>query len=779
MGAVQGASNIPGGIHFKTATAQADVTAITDTIFRIRATAASQFSTLPSWAVIAHPATPQVTRSETPDYYELRTTSLTVRISKSAFAVTVLDSTGHVLSQDASGFAPSFHGQEFRVWKTMPGDENYFGLGDKPTSIDHRNQAFTMWNTDAFGWQESTDPLYKSIPFFMAMRGNTAYGIFLDNTWRTNFDFGKESRDRYSFGSDGGDLDYYFIYGPSPKQVVEDYALLTGKPPLPPLWSLGYQQCRYSYYPESRVREIANTFRAKKIPADVIYLDIDYQQGYAPFTINRQYFPHFEQMISDLGKQGFSVIAITDLHLKKQPGYKPYDEGLAGDDFVKNPDGSIYVGKVWPGDSVFPDFTLTRVRDWWGTLYKDFVAMGIKGFWNDMNEPAVFTYPDKTMPLDTRHRMDDGSTLDHRAIHNVYGMENSRATYDGLLKLKPNERPNVLTRATYAGGQRYAASWTGDNSSTWNHLRMTMPSLLNLGISGFPMVGNDVGGFNGSPTPDLLTRWIELGTFTPIFRNHTMKGSFDQEPWVHGPVQEAIRKRYIEERYRLMPYIYTSVEETSRTGLPLMRPLFMEFPADRSIRTNGDEFMFGPDLLVAPKTLETLDDYDVTLPTGDWFDFWSGAKVTGNQVHEHPQLDVLPVFVRAGSILPMQNVVQNTQEIPQGPLQIRIYPGSACRGSLYMDDGHTFNFKHGQFLRIGFTCQTSPDGVSIIAGKQEGDFTPWFKQVEYSIFGVDHRPSAVTLNGVAQSGWSYDSTTAKLTLLAPYKAESSSIHIVP
>src|SRR3989442_1545840 len=520
----------------------------------------------------------------------------------------------------------AWEGGEVRVWKSMPADEYYYGLGDKAGPMNRRNQAFTMWNTDAFGWQEATDPLYKSIPFFLALRGGVAHGVFFDNTYRSSFDFGKESEAFYSFGAEGGELNYYFFYGPRPKQVLEEFTALTGRAPLPPLWALGYQQCRYSYYPESRVREVARTFREKRIPADVIYLDIDYQDGNRPFTIDRKVFPNFEGMIRDLGAQGFKVVAITDLHIKKEPGYAPYDSGIAGDHFVKNPDGSLYVGVVWPGESVFPEFTRKQSREWWGALYKDFASMGIGGFWNDMYEPAIFQRADKTMPLDTRHRLHGGITLDHRAIHNVYGMQNVRATYEGLLQLRPNERPFVLTRAAYAGTQRYAASWTGDNTSSWNHLRLSVPNLLSLGISGYAFVGDDIGGYDRSPPADLLTRWIELGAFNPIYRNHTAKGTADQEPWVHGPEHEAIRRRYIELRYQLMPYIYGSMEETTRTGIPLMRPIFVEYPEAKEFYGEEREFLFGRDLLVAPQVVEMLDAYEVKLPPGHWYRSLAGTK---------------------------------------------------------------------------------------------------------------------------------------------------------
>ena len=355
--------------------------------------------------------------------------------------------------------------------------------------------------------------------------------------------------------------------------MIESYTALTGRTPLPPLFTLGYQQCRWSYPTEARVREVTSEFRKRNIPADVIYLDIDYQEKWRPFTINRQSFPHFEQMIKDLADSGWKTVLITDLHIAAVPGYKPFDEGEKNGYFVKKPDGSTFIGPVWPGPAAFPDFTRSEVRKWWGTLYKDFVDMGVRGFWNDMNEPSVFERADKTMPLEIVSSV-EGRKTDEREIHNVFGSENVHATYEGLLTLRPDLRPFVLTRAAYAGAQRYAATWTGDNQATWNHFRLSLPTVTGLGVSGYAFVGVDVGGFQGSPTPELLTRWTALGTFLPIDRNHAAKGTRDREPWVDGPEHEAIRKKFIEERYRLLPYIYASMEETSRTGVPLMRPMF-------------------------------------------------------------------------------------------------------------------------------------------------------------------------------------------------------------
>jgi len=768
------------GVELTAGTTKVRLTAFRNGIFRVRLAPNGSFAKDYSWAVVEspEPSSPQIEENDK----ELRVIAgnIVATVQKSPLLINFSDKSGNVLLADEPSLPMAWNGSFVHVWKKMPADEKYYGLGDKAGPMNRRNRSFTKWNTDAYGWQESSDPLYKSIPFFIGLRKGTAYGVFFDNTYRSTFDFGKESADYFSFGAEGGELNYYFIAGPEPKKVVEEYTALTGRAPLPPLWTLGYQQCRYSYYPESRAREIVKTLRDKKIPADTIYLDIDYQQGYAPFTINREYFPNFEKMIADFRAQGFHTILITDLHIKKDPdhGYVPYDSGMKNDVFLKNPDGSVYVGTVWPGESVFPDFTLSRVRAWWGGLYKDFVAMGAAGFWNDMNEPAIFLRDDKTMPLDTVHRLDDGSKLNHRAIHNVYGMLNGRATYEGLLKLQPGERPFVLTRAAFSGAQRYAATWTGDNSSTWNHLAMSTPMLMSMGISGMPLVGDDIGGFAGSPTADLLTRWFEVGALNPIYRDHTAKGTADQEPWVHGPEHEAIRRKYIELRYRLMPYLYTAIEEATRTGVPLMRPIFLEYPQAADFYDDNRDFLFGRDLFVAPITTEMVDAEDVSLPPGEWYDFWTGAKhASQEKLQLHPKLDEMPLYVRAGAIVPTQSVVQNTGEVPNGPLQLLVYPGEDCRGSLYQDDGHSFAYQKGELLRINYSCAVSSASLTITSSTEKTGYKPWWNSTAMTIYGVATAPKEVRIGDRENHNWQFDAQTHTVTLTIPDAIKNWSVHL--
>jgi len=767
--------DLPNGIEVQSGKAIIQVIALRDDVIRVRIARDGVLPEDASWAVLssARQQYVSVTSENTNSAVGFRTKRLRVHIERATLRLVVTDLDGNILQEDAVGWPVEFHGNSFRIYKQMPADEHYFGLGDKVGPLDRRDQAFTLWNTDAYNFQESTDPIYKSIPFFMTMRAGRTLGVLLDNTWRSSFDFGKQMNGVYSFGSEDGALDYYVLYGPDPKQVLQSYAWLTGPPPLPPLWTLGFQQSRYSYGTEAELREVAEKLRADRIPADSLYLDIDYQKNNRPFTVDPEKFPNFVGMLADLKKENFHVVAITDLHVAALPnaGYAPYDTGIAGDHFVKNPDGSVFVGTVWPGPSVFPDFTRQSTRQWWGNLYKEFVSDGVAGFWNDMNEPAVFNVPSKTMPDDVQHRIDEPGfkrrTADHREIHNLYGMQNSRATYEGLLKISPEERPFVLTRATYAGGQRYAATWTGDNSATWNHLRLTTPMLENLGLSGFGMSGADVAGFIGTPPAELLTKWTEIATFQPIDRNHSEKGTPHREPWVDGPEQEAIRRRYIEERYKLMPYLYSAVEEMSRTGLPVLRPLFVEFPEANADKhpldlDAGNEFLFGANLLVAPPPFaEKLDTYSVKFPPLGWYDYWTGERISGGdknaasaapmQVLVHPRLDSLPVYVREGSILPMQALTQSTNELPSGPLVLRVYPGRDCKGSLYQDDGKTMAYKHGEFLRMQFSCEAAAGAVKIHIGAHEGTYHSWWSELRVEVYGQTSN-ATYTMSGKAERG---------------------------
>ena len=754
---------LQGGVEIRAGVAITRLTALRDDIIRVQVTAPGVPDREGSWAVLPQSRAAQVTVVGADDEAGVGfdTGRMKVRVARATSALTIYDSDGATILADASSGGVEIRPSGFTLAKAAPADAHYFGLGDKAAPLDRRGRTFTLWNSDTYGFQEGGDPLYKAIPFFIGFGGGRAFGVLLDNTFRSVFDFAQSDPGAIRLGAAGGPIDYYVIAGPTPKAVVSAYAWLTGPAPLPPLWAFGFQQCRYSYMSEAEVRAVARRLRDERIPCDVIWLDIDFQDRNRPFSVNTRTFPHLAEMIADLGADGFKIVPITDLHIARTPRddtYAPYVSGLAGDHFVRAANGSVFSGQVWPGPCVFPDFTRADTRAWWGELYRTFCDMGAAGFWNDMNEPALFKTPTKTMPLDVVHHLEEPGLApritDQREIHNVYGMLNSRATYEGLLAIQPDKRPFVMTRASYAGGHRYAVTWTGDNSSTWNHLRLSTPMLLSLGLGGFVFAGDDLGGFDGSPSADLLTAWLMLGMFNPIARDHTAKGTLPQEPWVHGPEHTAIRRRYIEERYRLLPYNYTLAEEASRTGVPMMRPMFMEFP-DAAAGEPLDlaapgQFMWGSDLLVAPAPFgEQPASYDVTFPPGGWYDYWTGAKVgesSGKSLLKRkitPNRSILPVYARAGSIIPRQPLVQNSAERPEGPLQLDIYLGPDCHGTVYQDAGDGFGYRAGDYYRATYRCRTTRDGVVISRDPVEGAFRPWWTQITVVVH--DQRKAASSL----------------------------------
>lgn len=757
---------------------------LSDDIIRVHFTRGKSFEPDDSYAVVnrdfgAVKASVKIGADTT----SLQTATLRVIIGQNPLRISFTDRNGTLLDADDPARGMEFDGAGFTVRKRLDDDEHMYGFGEKNGRLDKRGwnlggYNYAMWNTDTYTHDSSTDPLYVSVPFFIVMRRGKAHGIFLDNTWRSFFDVGHDYPGLLTFGANGGDLDYYFINGPDPKEVIERYTALTGRMLLPPLWALGYNQCRYSYYPESRVRLVANEFREEKIPADVMWLDIDYQDNYKPFTWNTARFPDPQQMIADLRAQHFRVVCILDPHPKAEKGYAPYDQGIAGNYFVKNPDGSVFEGPVWPSHaadspapSVFPDFSNADARRWWGSLYQGLTDDGVAGIWNDMDEPSVFDTPSGTMPLDLVFNK-DGDPAPAAQIHNVYGQLMSRATFEGLSRLRPNERPFVLTRASFAGGQRYAALWTGDSASDWSSLRQSLSMLLGLGLSGFPFCGSDIGGFVGAPSGELYTRWLQFGVFCPFMRSHSDAGSPSKEPWAFGYRNEAINRRAIELRYELLPYIYNVMEQSSETGLPALRPLVLEFPGDAQVAAIDDEFLFGKDLLVAPVLREGVTERDIYLPEGAWFDYWTGKSFEGGKTVQVPvTLDSIPMFVRAGGFLFRQPVVQSTDEMPGNPLVVLVAPAEQSESELYEDDGRTVAYRDGQFMKRHFRQTNNGRRTTIEISAPRGSYRPakrniilqmWTEgkphNVQFEAGGQKIALSELALGAMtnAPSGWSFD-----------------------
>ncbi len=587
----------------------------------------------------------------------------------------------------------------FQVVKKLRQDQHFYGLGDKTGFLDKRHYEYEMWNTDDPSPQvDSFRALYKSIPFFLSLTQDDVYGIFLDNPCKSLFNMGKESEEYYYFGAAAGNLDYYYIAGASLAEVLAGYTYLTGTCPLPQKWTLGYQQSRWGYTTLEDVEKIASRMRALDIPCDSIHFDIDYMQDYKVFTWNeRRYRFDAAGYLKSLADRGFKPVTINDPGVKQEAGYPVYEEGVEKGYFAKTPEGQVYINAVWPGDAAFPDFGNPDVRKWWGDLHGFLLEKGVRGIWNDMNEPASFHGP---LPEDVVFTDEDRPT-DHRHMHNLYGHLMAKAAYEGLKRLD-GRRPFVITRACYAGTQKYATCWTGDNHSIWAHLQMAIPQLCNLGLSGMPFAGTDIGGFGSDTTEELLLRWVQVGCFSPLFRNHSALGSRQQEPWQFGERALAIYRKYVKLRYHLLPYLYDLFWEEERTGAPILRPLVFHYEKDPAARTCNDEFLFGERILVAPVVNQGVEKRMVYLPQGEWYDYWTGEKVQGESwiIRDAP-LDTCPVYVKAGSVLPVAEDMSYVGEKEESTLTLEVFPGEG-QYDHYLDNGEDFAYREGKYHQYRF-----------------------------------------------------------------------------
>ena len=668
-------------------------------------------------------------------YIEIKTGALEVKVYDN-FKVNFYDKAGNALCEDLKEERDPFirrgnvsiaeeeghkveknsEKHKIEIVKKIFGDEKFYGLGDKTGHLNKRGYGYEMWNTDdPSPHVESHKSLYKSIPFFITLREESVFGIFFDNTFKSYFDMAKENSKYYYFGADNGNLDYYFIGGNNIEDILKGYTDLTGKTPLPQKWALGYQQSRWSYAPEGRVRELAENFREKDVPCDVIHLDIDYMDNYKVFTWNNERFPNEKETLKELKKDGFKIVTIVDPGVKKEKDYSIYETGLKNNYFATDKDGVTYVNKVWPGDSVFPDFSQGETRSWWAENQKIMLDSGVSGIWNDMNEPASFNGP---LPDDVQFK-NEGRNTDHTEIHNVYGHLMSKATFEGIKK-HSGKRPFVITRAAYAGTQKYSTVWTGDNQSFWEHLRMSIPMLLNLGMSGMGFCGTDVGGFSFDCTGELLSRWIQVGCFTPLFRNHSCIHTRDQEPWAFDEETLNINRKYIKLRYKLLPYLYDLMWKGEHTGLPIMRPLVLHYAEDKNVYEINDQFMFGENILAAPILEQGKKYRALYLPKGQWIDYWTKEVVEGEQVIlKNAPLDTCPIYIKAGSIIPNYPEQNYVGEKDIKELTVDVYPGEG-QYSHYMDDGESFNYRNGEYTIYEFSMTAGAEANINIRKTHEG-----------------------------------------------------------
>jgi alpha-glucosidase len=652
----------------------------------------------------------------------IKTAKIVLEINKSPIRLTFKDLSGFVISQDEPSFGIGISGTELQVFKTISNSEKFFGLGEKIGNLDKRGMSFKMWNTDFFAYGTRQDPLYLSIPFFIGMRDHKAYGYFLDNSAETFFNMGASQDRYYSFGTKNGDLNYYFFYGPDVKSIMERYTDLTGKPYFPPIWALGYQQCRWSYNPDSNVLNLVKNFRHKKIPLDVVYLDIDWMDEFRVFQWNKEEFSNPEKLLYELKEEGVKTVTIIDPGIKADNNYFVAQEGLEGDHFVKYPDGVPYKGEVWPKWSYFPDFTNPETRKWWKKHLNDLNETGVSGFWNDMNEPAVWgqAFPDL---IEFNY---ENLKKNHKFAHNIYGMQMARSAFESIFE-KRKERPLIVTRAGYAGIQRYSAVWTGDNESEERYYLLNNVMLQNMALSGISFAGNDVGGFQGEPTKELFARWIQQGVFTPFFRTHSIKNSKSQEPWSFGEEVEENVRDYINIRYKLLPYIYSNMYESHKTGIPMIKPLFWFNQDDENTYKKEFQYQyyFGNALMVVGARSD--QNYTkVYLPEGIWFELDTNKFYKGNiEIISESPWNRLPVFVRAGNVLISRDVQQFALEKPQDKLIADVYIGASSANIFYEDDGLSYEYLDDNYLTRIFNLNKSNLSIKHDKGIFESKVETW------------------------------------------------------
>ncbi len=757
LGAAKPVERSDRSVRLKSGTATVEVTALAPDLFRVGMFPEGHPPEYGSYAVEKNDWEPvKAGIEETEGSITLSTEAGAARLSLDPLRIGFADASGNIFAADNEKLgmgvgkrSESLLGPPVRMYKRREAGERFFGCGERTSGLEKTGSHQIFWNVDPpLGHTASLNNLYSSIPFVLSLKDGRAYGLLFDNTHRSEFDLAKERPDVAYYGAEGGNLVYYVFCGPTPREVLARYTELTGHTPMPPLWALGYQQSRWSYGSEKRLKDVACEFRERDIPCDVLYLDIDYMDGFRVFTWNRESFTQPGKTVSELREQGFRVVTIVDPGVKVDENYPIYTEGRDRGFFCQTREGTEYRNAVWPGICAFPDFMDPKVREWWGENHRVLLDEGVAGIWCDMNEPSLNIPKQSTMPPDVVHP-GGGDPVYHGEIHNVYGTLMARAAREGLLKHRPDERPFVITRSGYAGVQRHAMQWTGDNSSWWEHLWMSMPQLQNMGLSGVAWAGVDIGGFGGDCDGELLARFTEFGVFQPFCRNHSAKDTRHQEPWAFGEPYESVCREMIKLRYRLLPYLYTLFEECHRTGAPILRPLLFEYPADEATYATDDEFLLGNSLLIAPITRPGIEHRHVYLPEGTWLHYWSGERFEGPaHILAHAPLGEPAIYVRSNHAIPLGPEVNHTGERPADPITFLLYPSEgAGESELYEDAGEGFGYEEGEYARRNISCERSGDGVTVGIGAREGDFVPDRRSVLVELRGLDFQPQGVSVNG--------------------------------
>jgi alpha-glucosidase len=678
--------------------------------------------------------------------WQLASSELSVMVQAQG-SVRFYDSDGNLLREDLPPIQSL--NPETPAWSgtaRLQVEECIYGLGEQTSSLNRRGTTCRMWNTDPMGaYEPGDDPLYMPMPVYLGLHSHGSYLIFYENSYPATFRFdpfsdgNQASKPEAWVAFESGALRYYFIPG-YPADALQRFSELTGRAGLPPRWSLGYHQSRWGYKSAADIRQVVQGFREHDLPLGVIHLDIDYMDGFRVFTVDPQRFPDLPGLVRELDEQGIKVVTIIDPGVKQDPEYLLYQSGLQEGAFCRQPDGELLVGAVWPGKSVFPDFTNPLARAWWGRAYASLLEAGVAGIWHDMNEPTSFAVTGGPfLPLATGHHL-EGQEGDHRQAHNLYALLMNRVGFESLRHFRPTHRPWILSRSGWVSQARYAWNWTGDTSTSWQSLRLTIPLVLGTGLSGQPYSGPDIGGFSGTPSAELYLRWFQMATFLPFFRTHSAQSTAQREPWVFGEPFTTIIRNFIHLRYRLLPYLYSLAWEISQNGQPFVRPLFWNEPQAAALWQIDDEFMLGESLLIAPLLEEGRPRRTITLPSGRWSSWWDDQIYSGpGEIEIECGLEHIPVFIRQGSLLPLDE---------ENRLVIHVYapePGQSAAYRLYSDAGDGSPVPGEQEFRLDdFQVFRSAEALEI-AWRNEGSYPFPYSQVDLELHGYEF--SRATLDG--------------------------------
>jgi alpha-glucosidase len=741
-------------------------------LVQVRFSATREFKQVLSYALepTFAPLVVNMTVNDTPEWIDTRTEALMVQVHRVSGAMRIRLANGQDVSLD-TGQGLHFTPEGHPAWtRQLPDGEHAHGLGERATGLNLRGKRYQLWNYDFKNYQRGSDPLYYSIPFYLGVHADYTLGVFWDNPARGIVDIGATQPDQMTFSSETGELIFYVIADRQAPNVLKRYFELTGNPLMPPLWAFGYHQSRYGYNDTTRYRELMREFRTRKIPCDVLHFDISYMDGYRVFTYDKDKFGDLPVLLRQFKERGFRSIAILDPGVKIDKRYAAYSSGVEQDIFLKKSDGSHYEARVWAGESVFPDFTKPEARRWWGKQVAKFVEMGIDGLWNDMNEPTIFLDWEKPgeMPHDLPYHWDGHGSTQHEGGQNVYGMQMTRATYEGLLRAYPDRRPFVLTRSTYAGGHRYAVTWTGDNTSDWDHLKLSIAMALNSALSGMIFTGPDVGGFFETPDPELYSRWVQLASLFPLFRTHSMLETPNQEPWSFGKETEDIARKFINLRYQLLPYLYSAYAQASTQGLPMLRPTFFLDPNDEQLHNQDDAFMVGDALFVAPVLEPGVSKRSVYLPRGVWYDFWTNRLIDGKRTVEvEAPLDHMPIYARAGAVVPMWDVMQYVGEKRVEELQLKVFAGPG-ESAFYEDAGEGLGYQNGEYRWSYLTCLSLPGSAFAINRRVAGNYTPGYRNIRLNIIGLPTEPDVVKVDDLPAPIWFFEKGVVEI-LTSPFR----------